>query len=65
MANIIRIKRTSTTAITTGTLAIGELAYSSLAGTQSNTGDRIFIGTGHPMPRLHRLPLVVSILQIF
>ena len=42
----IRIKRTSTTAITTGTLAIGELGYSSLAGTQSNTGDRLFIGLG-------------------
>jgi len=47
MANSkIRIKRTSTTAITTGTLAIGELGYSSLAGSQSNTGDRLFIGLG-------------------
>jgi hypothetical protein len=42
----IRIKRTSTSAITTGTLAIGELGYSSLAGTQSNTGDRLYIGIG-------------------
>jgi hypothetical protein len=42
----IRIKRTSTTAITTGTLAVGELGYSSLLGTQSNTGDRLFIGIG-------------------
>lgn len=47
MANSkIRIKRTSTTAITTGTLAVGELGYSSLLGTQSNTGDRLFIGLG-------------------
>jgi len=47
MANsIIRIKRTSTTAIATGTLAIGELGYSSIAGTQSNTGDRLYIGLG-------------------
>ena len=42
----IRIKRTSTSVITTGTLAIGELGYSSLAGTQSNTGDRLYIGIG-------------------
>ena len=42
----IRIKRTSTTAIVTGTLAVGELGYSSLLGTQNNTGDRLYIGLG-------------------
>ena len=42
----IRIKRTSATAITTGTLAVGELGYSSLAGLTDNTGDRLFIGLG-------------------
>ena len=47
MANsTIRIKRTSSTAVTGSVFALGELGYSSLAGTQSNTGDRLYIGLG-------------------
>jgi hypothetical protein len=45
MASIIRIKR-STTAGDPSTLGAGELAYSSLAGLQSNGGDRLYIGVG-------------------
>jgi hypothetical protein len=45
MASIIRIKR-SGTAGNPSTLAEGELAYSSLAGVQSNGGDRLYIGVG-------------------
>lgn len=45
MASIIRIKRSSTQG-NPGTLGSGELAYSSLTGTQINGGDRIFIGVG-------------------
>lgn len=42
---IIRIKRSGTSA-SPASLAQGELAYSYLAGTQSNGGDRLYIGTG-------------------
>lgn len=45
MASIIRIKR-SPTAGNPGTLGSGELAYSALGGTQSNGGDRLYIGFG-------------------
>lgn len=45
MASTIRIKR-STTQGDPSTLAAGELAYSSLAGLQSNGGDRLYIGMG-------------------
>ena len=47
MASVIRIKRSGTTGSPTG-LANGELAYSALAGTQSNGGDRLYIGFGTP-----------------
>ena len=47
MASVIRIKRSGTTGSPTG-LASGELAYSSLSGTQSNGGDRLYIGFGTP-----------------
>ena len=46
MASIIKIKRSDTTGGAPGTLASGELAYSGLAGTQSNGGDRLYIGVG-------------------
>lgn len=45
MASTIRIKRSAATGSPT-TLAQGELAYSYLTGTQSNGGDRLYIGTG-------------------
>ena len=45
MASIIRIKR-SNTAGNPSTLGNGELAYSALSGTQSNGGDRLYIGFG-------------------
>lgn len=45
MASIIRIKR-STTSGDPSTLGNGELAYSALNGTQSNGGDRLYIGIG-------------------
>lgn len=47
MASVIRIKRSGTTGAPSG-LASGELAYSALAGTQSNGGDRLYIGFGSP-----------------
>lgn len=45
MASIIRLKRSSTSG-NPSTLGSGELAYSSLTGTQLNGGDRVFIGVG-------------------
>ena len=45
MASIIRIKRSEVVG-NPGTLAAGELAYSALSGTQSNGGDRLYIGMG-------------------
>lgn len=45
MAAIIRIKRSEVTG-NPSTLAAGELAYSALSGTQSNGGDRLYIGMG-------------------
>ena len=45
MASIIRIKRSSTSG-NPGTLAAGELAYSSLPDNGSNGGDRLYIGHG-------------------
>jgi len=45
MASIIRIKRSSTNG-NPATLGAGELAYSALAGTVSNGGDRLYIGMG-------------------
>jgi hypothetical protein len=45
MASIIRIKRSST-AGDPGALGAGELAYSALAGTQANGGERLYIGFG-------------------
>lgn len=46
MASIIRIKRSPTAGNPT-TLGAGELAYSALAGTQANGGDRLYIGFGN------------------
>jgi len=45
MASIIRIKRSSTAGDPT-TLGSGELAYSALAGTQANGGERLYLGFG-------------------
>lgn len=45
MASNIKIKR-SATAGAPAVLGAGELAYSSLIGTASNGGDRLYIGTG-------------------
>ena len=45
MATVIQIKRSSSTSAP-GTLKLGELAYTYGTGTQSNLGDRIFIGEG-------------------
>lgn len=45
MASIIKIKRSGTSGAPS-TLKLGEQAYSYLAGTQSNGGDRLYIGTG-------------------
>jgi hypothetical protein len=47
MSSVIRIKRSGTTGAPSG-LASGELAYSALSGTQSNGGDRLYIGFGTP-----------------
>jgi hypothetical protein len=43
--SLIRIKRSSSSG-SPGALAQGEMAYSFLAGTQSNGGDRLYVGTG-------------------
>jgi hypothetical protein len=45
MTSTIRIKRSSVTGSPTA-LAQGEFAYSYLTGTQSNGGDRLYVGTG-------------------
>ena len=45
MATILRIKRSGSTGSATS-LKLGELAYSYLTGTQSNGGDRLYIGEG-------------------
>jgi hypothetical protein len=45
MSSIIRIKRSPTVG-NPSTLGTGELAYSALSGTQSNGGDRLYIGFG-------------------
>ena len=45
MASIIRLKRSSTSG-DPSTLGAGELAYSALAGSQANGGDRLYIGFG-------------------
>ena len=45
MATILRIKRSGSTGSATS-LKLGELAYSYLTGTQSNGGDRLYVGTG-------------------
>jgi hypothetical protein len=45
VASIIRVKRSAATGSPTS-LAQGEVAYSYLAGTPSNGGDRLYIGTG-------------------
>ena len=45
MASIIRVKRSPTSG-NPATLGAGELAYSALAGTQENGGDRLYIGFG-------------------
>ena len=48
MANLTRIKILTTGSTTTApaNLKTGELAYSYVAGTQGNNGDRLYIGTG-------------------
>jgi hypothetical protein len=43
--SIIRVKRSGGTG-SPSALAQGEMAYSFLSGTQSNGGDRLYIGTG-------------------
>lgn len=45
MASVLKIKRSGTTGSPT-VLAQAELAYSYLSGTESNGGDRLYIGTG-------------------
>jgi hypothetical protein len=45
MASIIRVKRSPTSG-NPATLGAGELAYSALAGTQANGGDRLYVGFG-------------------
>jgi len=45
MASIIKIKRSGTGGAPSS-LKLGELAYSYLAGTEGNGGDRLYIGTG-------------------
>jgi len=45
VASTIRIKRSDTNG-NPAVLAAGELAYSALAGTQSNGGDRLYVGQG-------------------
>src|SRR6056300_1391880 len=48
MANLTRMKILNTGSTTTApsNLETGELAYSYVAGTQANNGDRLYIGTG-------------------
>ena len=48
MANLTRIKILTTGSTTTApsNIKTGELAYSYVAGTQANNGDRLYIGTG-------------------
>ena len=48
MANLTRIKilTTGATASAPSNIKTGELAYSYVAGTQANNGDRLYIGTG-------------------
>jgi hypothetical protein len=48
MANLTRIKILTTGVTTTApaNLKTGELAYSYVAGTQGNNGDRLYVGTG-------------------
>ena len=48
MANLTRIKILTTGSTTTAPANIktGELAYSYVAGTQANNGDRLYVGTG-------------------
>ena len=48
MANLTRIKILTTGSTTTApsNIKTGELAYSYVTGTQSNNGDRLYIGTG-------------------
>ena len=45
MATVIQIKRSSA-ATAPSTLKLGEIAYTYGAGTQANSGDRLFIGEG-------------------
>ena len=49
MANLTRIKILTTGATTAApsNIKTGELAYSYVAGTQANNGDRLYIGTGN------------------
>ena len=48
MANLTRIKILTTGATTSApsNIKTGELAYSYVTGTQSNNGDRLYVGTG-------------------
>jgi hypothetical protein len=45
MSTVIQIKRSSNTSAP-ATLKLGEMAYTFGTGTQSNLGDRLFIGEG-------------------
>jgi len=49
VANLTRIKILTTGATTAApsNIKTGELAYSYVAGTQANNGDRLYIGTGN------------------
>jgi|TARA_R110001606_G_scaffold112439_3_gene239301 hypothetical protein len=49
VANLTRIKILTTGATTTApsNIKTGELAYSYVAGTQANNGDRLYVGTGN------------------
>jgi len=44
--SIIKIRRSTGTAAPSNVLALGEMGYAYGSGTQANSGDRLFIGTG-------------------
>ena len=44
--SIIKIRRSTGTAAPSSVLALGEMGYAYGSGTQANSGDRLFIGTG-------------------
>jgi hypothetical protein len=60
MAELTRIKILTTAQTTTAPANIytGELAYSYVAGTQANNGDRLYIGTGNENPYSANVDLI-------